>query len=50
MVTIDQVGVPRSIALRLTLPVRVTPFNISELQGLVARGPDEWPGLTFVTI
>ena len=42
--SIDQVGVPRSVALRLTVPVVVTPFNIEELKQLVANGPDKWPG------
>jgi len=45
---IDQVGVPRTIAQRLTVPVSVTPFNIHELQELVARGPDEWPGAAYI--
>ena len=42
--SIDQVGVPKSVALRLTVPVTVTPFNIEELKILVANGPDKWPG------
>ena len=29
---------PRSVALILTVPVTVTPFNIHELRGLVANG------------
>ena len=45
---IDQVGVPRSIALRLTTPVTVTPFNINELRGLVEKGPLEWPGANYI--
>ena len=46
--SIDQVGVPRSIALRLTVPVTVTPFNIREMRELVARGPYEWPGACYI--
>lgn len=45
---IDQVGVPRSIALRLTTPVTVTPFNINQLRVLVERGPLEWPGASYI--
>jgi DNA-directed RNA polymerase II subunit RPB1 len=45
---IDQVGVPRSIALRLTTPVTVTPFNINELTGLVEKGSDVWPGANYI--
>ena len=46
--SIDQVGVPRSVATRLTVPITVTPFNIQELSELVARGPDEWPGARYI--
>jgi DNA-directed RNA polymerase II subunit RPB1 len=33
-----QVGVPRSVAMNLTVPVKVTAFNV-ELSALVANGP-----------
>ena len=46
--SIDQVGVPRSIALRLTVPVVVTPHNIHELRDAVSRGPREHPGAMFI--
>lgn len=46
--SIDQVGVPRSVALRLTVPVTVTPININELRELCARGPLEWPGACYI--
>ena len=46
--SIDQVGVPRSVALILTVPVTVTPFNIHELRQLVANGPLEWPGAMYI--
>lgn len=45
---IDQVGVPRSIALNLTVPERVTRLNIQELQQLVENGPDVHPGAKYV--
>ncbi|CAM9918125.1 unnamed protein product, partial [Hapterophycus canaliculatus] len=41
---IDQVGVPKSIALNLTVPELVTAFNVEEMAQLVARGPLEHPG------
>ena len=41
---LDQVGVPRSIAMTLTDPRDVTPWNIERLQGLVDAGPNEHPG------
>ena len=46
--SIDQVGVPRSVALRLTVPVPVTPFNIHELKGLIRNGPLTHPGAMCV--
>jgi DNA-directed RNA polymerase II subunit RPB1 len=31
---IQQIGVPRSVAMNLTVPVKVTAFNVSELSSL----------------
>eukprot|EP00331_Platyophrya_macrostoma_P013334 CAMPEP_0176430784 /NCGR_PEP_ID=MMETSP0127-20121128/14445_1 /TAXON_ID=938130 /ORGANISM="Platyophrya macrostoma, Strain WH" /LENGTH=1679 /DNA_ID=CAMNT_0017812711 /DNA_START=110 /DNA_END=5149 /DNA_ORIENTATION=+ len=45
---LDQLGVPRSIALNLTFPEMVTKLNIDHLQKIVDRGPTEWPGAKFV--
>ncbi|KAG8773494.1 DNA-directed RNA polymerase II subunit rpb1, partial [Ceratobasidium sp. 428] len=45
---LDQVGVPRSIAMNLTYPERVTPYNIEWLQMLVRNGPREYPGARYV--
>ncbi|GAA96338.1 hypothetical protein E5Q_03004 [Mixia osmundae IAM 14324] len=45
---LDEVGVPESIAKNLTYPERVTPYNITALQALVAKGPDELPGARYV--
>ena len=39
MLHLDQDGVPRSIALNLTLPETVTPYNLEKLQHLVENGP-----------
>eukprot|EP00457_Paulinella_chromatophora_P000182 gb/GEZN01000182.1/.p1 GENE.gb/GEZN01000182.1/~~gb/GEZN01000182.1/.p1 ORF type:complete len:1879 (+),score=291.67 gb/GEZN01000182.1/:188-5824(+) len=46
---IDQVGVPKSIALNLTYPERVTKHNIEEMRKLVQNGPNTWPGAKYVT-
>ena len=46
--SIDQVGVPRSLAMRLTVPTPVTPFNIHELRALIANGPLTHPGASQV--
>lgn len=61
---LDEVGVPRSIAMNLTFPERgtlhlgygdaiaeastVTPYNIAYLQELVRNGPTVYPGTRYV--
>ncbi len=45
---IQQVGVPRSVAMNLTVPERVTPFNLHQLSELVSRGPTEHPGAKHI--
>eukprot|EP01113_Clastostelium_recurvatum_P019728 TRINITY_DN2328_c0_g1_i3.p1 TRINITY_DN2328_c0_g1~~TRINITY_DN2328_c0_g1_i3.p1 ORF type:complete len:1809 (+),score=540.19 TRINITY_DN2328_c0_g1_i3:155-5581(+) len=46
--SIDQVGVPRSIALNLTYPEIVTPFNIDRMRELIRNGPTEHPGARYI--
>ncbi|CAI0551808.1 unnamed protein product [Linum tenue] len=45
-INIDQLGVPWSIALNLTYPETVTPYNIERLKELVEYGPHPPPGKT----
>lgn len=45
---IDQVGVPRSVAMTLTFPERVTALNKEKLLFLVRNGPHRYPGARFV--
>ncbi|KAH6824035.1 RNA polymerase II large subunit [Perilla frutescens var. hirtella] len=45
-ISIDQLGVPWSIALNLTYPETVTPYNIERLKELVEYGPHPPPGKT----
>ena len=45
---IDQVGVPRSIAMNLTVPERVTPFNMAYMHQLISNGPLEYPGGKYI--
>ena len=47
-ISLDEVGVPRSIARTLTYPETVTPYNISKLHKMVENGPNEHPGARFV--
>ncbi|MET1159977.1 MAG: DNA-directed RNA polymerase subunit A' [Thermoprotei archaeon] len=46
--SINEVGVPEVVAKILTVPERVTPWNIEEMRKLVLNGPDKWPGANFV--
>lgn len=46
--SLDEVGVPRSIARTLTYPEIVTPYNIHKLHELVKNGPNEHPGAKYV--
>ncbi|KAK0506634.1 DNA-directed RNA polymerase II, subunit 1 [Armillaria luteobubalina] len=45
---LDEVGVPKTIAMNLTFPERVTPYNIAYLQELVRNGPRNYPGARYV--
>ncbi|KGG50760.1 DNA-directed RNA polymerase [Mitosporidium daphniae] len=45
---LDEVGVPRSIAMTLTVPERVTPWNVERLAALVREGPRVHPGARYV--
>ncbi len=45
---ISEVGVPYDVAMRLTVPERVTPWNIDFLKQLVKNGPDKYPGANYV--
>ena len=46
--SLDEVGVPRSIARTLTFPERVTTANIDKLKALVVNGPTVHPGARYV--
>jgi DNA-directed RNA polymerase II subunit RPB1 len=46
--SLDELGVPLSIALNLTFPEVVTPLNIDYIRKLVENGPTEWPGAKYI--
>jgi len=48
MLSINEVGVPSVFALKLTIPERVTTWNIEYLKKFVKRGPDTYPGANYV--
>ena len=46
--SLDQLGVPRTIAMNMTIPEIVSPLNIDRLRRLVENGPYEWPGANYI--
>ncbi len=46
--SINEVGVPVEVAMNLTVPVRVTPWNVDELRRYVLNGPFKYPGANYV--
>jgi len=45
---ISEVGVPLDIAMRLSVPEKVTTWNIEEARGLVINGPEKYPGALYI--
>jgi DNA-directed RNA polymerase subunit A' len=45
---INEVGVPLSVAMRLSIPEKVTEWNIEKLRQLVVNGPEKYPGALYV--
>ena len=48
-INIDQVGMPKKIAMELTIPEVVTQYNIKYLTGLVKNGRDIYPGANCIS-
>jgi DNA-directed RNA polymerase subunit A' len=47
-ISINEVGVPEDIAKILTIPERVTEWNVEELKELVMKGPDNADGVNYI--
>lgn len=47
-ISINEVGVPEEVAKTLTVPLRVTAWNIDEARKYVLNGPEKWPGANYV--
>ena len=47
-IDINDVGIPLEIAKRLTVPQRVTAWDIDEMKQLILNGPDKYPGALYV--
>ncbi|MFH1650190.1 MAG: DNA-directed RNA polymerase subunit A' [Candidatus Woesearchaeota archaeon] len=48
MLKINEVGVPKIIAMKLTVPERVTAWNMEYLKKYVQKGPSEYPGANYI--
>jgi DNA-directed RNA polymerase subunit A' len=45
---INEVGVPKDVAMRLSVPEKVTAWNIEEMRKLVINGPEQYPGALYL--
>jgi len=45
---INEVGVPLEVAMRLSVPEKVTEWNIEEMRKLVGNGPEKYPGALYI--
>ncbi len=45
---ISEVGVPLEVAMRLSVPEKVTEWNIEEMRKLVISGPEKYPGALYI--
>ena len=47
-ISIDELGVPIKIAMNMTFPEVVNPYNMEDMVKLVLNGPEKYPGAKFV--
>jgi DNA-directed RNA polymerase subunit A' len=45
---ISEVGVPLDVAMRLSMPEKVTAWNIEEMRKFVVNGPEKYPGALYI--
>ncbi|MBI4450359.1 DNA-directed RNA polymerase subunit A' [Candidatus Woesearchaeota archaeon] len=48
LLKINEVGIPKIIAMKLTVPETVTSWNMAYLKKFVERGPGQYPGSNYV--
>ena len=48
MIKLNEVGVPKEVAMKLSVPERVNEWNIEYLKELIKKGPGEYPGANYV--
>ncbi|MBW2982986.1 DNA-directed RNA polymerase subunit A' [Candidatus Woesearchaeota archaeon] len=47
-IKINEVGVPQKVAMKLTVPERVTEWNMTYLKKFIQQGPKEYPGSNYI--
>lgn len=47
-ININEVGVPSIMAMKLTVPERVTEWNLAYLKSFIERGPQTYPGANYI--
>ena len=47
-IQLNEVGVPKVMAMNLTVPERVTEWNLAYLKKFMERGPGQYPGANYV--
>ena len=45
---LSEVGVPVSVAIKLTIPEMITEWNIEDIRKLVINGPENYPGVNYI--
>ncbi len=45
---LSEVGVPESVAMKLTIPEIITEWNIERMKKLVINGPNKFPGVNYI--
>lgn len=48
MIHLNEVGIPKVIALKLTVPERLTEWNSAYLKKFIERGPQNYPGANYI--
>ncbi len=48
MIRLNEVGVPQEMAINLTVPERVTEWNLAYLRKFVEKGPKKYPGANYI--
>ncbi|MEA3430006.1 MAG: DNA-directed RNA polymerase subunit A' [Nanoarchaeota archaeon] len=47
-IKLNEVGVPKRVAMKLTIPERTTEWNMEHLKKFVERGPGKYPGSNYI--